>query len=102
MNDTSQGYYRIESLDPERLRQLCIEKEWYTKGTVEAYNAMLTSAKDATVSVGEDLRIAVSKLIEIAENIFSVSETDYTIPMIVRELDKITIKYLATPYDGDI
>lgn len=59
---------------PEKVRTVCIENEWYTRGSNEAYGNMLESCYNRK-------RVTTNFLYEIACDIFihSVMDTDYSI-----------------------
>ena len=56
-----------------KLRMLCIEKNWYTVGTVDEYENFLTGAKKIE-------NVTTADIVSMAENILSHSEVeDYTV-----------------------
>lgn len=66
------------------LRLLCIKHDWYTSGDNAEYSKLL----DMTAS-----RMTTNKLIQIAEDIKSHSDTPYEITDIMHELSQICFSY---------
>lgn len=78
-------YEELKRLSPDAVRNLCIKKEWYTRGDVNAYAAML----DKVWKIEESEKsITPDQLGEIAEDILEHSDTEYTVESIMWELNR--------------
>lgn len=64
------------------LRNLCIEKNWYTKGTNEQYSNLLSFADDKE-------NVTTLDIVRIAEDIKENSITDYPVSSICFEIAEI-------------
>lgn len=75
-------YKEIRILGMNKLRTLCIEKNWYTLGDNEEYSNLLTMAKKKGITT-EDIA-------EMATDIFNHSDCadDYEITDIMYEISK--------------
>ena len=63
--------YQIEetkSWHPERVRECCIENQWYTRGTCEEYDKMLDYVRDS--------KPTVANIFTVAKDIFDHSDFD--------------------------
>ena len=80
------NYGEIRKLSAENVRQLCINKNWYTKGSQEEYVALLNKIEDIRDS---DVSVTANQLGEIAENILEHSDTTYTVESIMWELNRV-------------
>jgi hypothetical protein len=78
-------YEEIRKLSAERVRTLCICKNWYTRGTGEQYTALLEKIQNIEDS---EQSITTDRLGEIAEDILQHSNTDYTVEDIMWELNR--------------
>lgn len=78
-------YEEMKRLDAEAVRNLCIAKNWYTRGDVTAYEAMLNKVWDIEES---EQSITPDQLGEIAEDILEHSDTEYTVESIMYELNQ--------------
>lgn len=78
-------------LDATALRTLCIEHDWYTRGTNEQYAKLFDRLYDED---GCNINLTADKLFEIAEDIYqhSVIE-DYTVDTIMYVLAKASTYY---------
>ena len=78
-------YEEMKRLSPDEVRNLCIKKDWYTRGDVNAYAAML----DKVWKIEESEKsITPDQLGEIAEDILAHSDTEYTAESIMWELNR--------------
>lgn len=79
-------YEEMKRLSPDEVRNLCIKKDWYTRGDVNAYAAML----DKVWKIEESEKsITADQLGEIAEDILAHSDTEYTVESIIWELNRV-------------
>lgn len=78
-------YEEMKILSAEKVRDLCIEKNWYTRGDNNAYAAMLDKVWEIKDS-GKSL--TVDQLGEIAKDILAHSDTMYTVESIMWELNR--------------
>ena len=81
-------YKEVRTVRAESIRSLCVRKDWYTCGTIEDYKALL----DYGFSRKE---ITVKELSDMAALILEYSETDYDIPSVMYELNKICDTYFV-------
>lgn len=78
-------------MSPDRLRALCIERNWYTRGNNEEYSRLLDRVTDCC---GCAENLTTDKLVEIAIDIYDHSEiTYYTIEAILFELSRACYSY---------
>jgi len=70
----------------EDLRQLCIQKNWYTRGTNSEYEKLLELA---------DCEISTATIVFIAEDILKHSETEYPLECICFEIARICYSYFV-------
>lgn len=77
-----QKYREIRKIRTERLRELCISKGWYTRGTTEEYHHLLADL------AGSRENITAEDIVEIAENILEHSETDQELAGICSDIAK--------------
>lgn len=66
----SSSYREIRRLSASRLRTLCIEKNWYTRGDNDEYGHLLIDLADSKETLATD------DIIAIAENIAAHSRLD--------------------------
>lgn len=71
------------SIDPEEVRQVCIECDYYTGGTCKEYYAMLSRYADEVIVSSTDLEKALEFL---AEDIKTHSHTEDSVVEIARKL----------------
>lgn len=81
------GYKEVRRLTSIELRSLCIEENWYTKGTIEEYNNLLCKVAniknvttDDIVEIAQDI-VDHSKIhpdMEFTDVMFAISEKCYT------------------------
>ncbi|MGN0398854.1 MAG: hypothetical protein ACI4EO_01885 [Blautia sp.] len=69
-------YREIRKIRADKLRILCIEENWYTRGDCEAYNHLLFDL------AGNKENITTEDIVEIARDILEHSETDMDIESI--------------------
>lgn len=80
------GYTETRRVEMAMLRDLCIDKNWYTCGDNEEYSNLLRTAAYCE-------NITTDVLVELATDIKSHSETEYEITSIMYELAKICYTY---------
>lgn len=74
-------YTETRILDSTKLRQICIENDWYTRGTNEEYANLFSKLHD---EAGCPENMTTEKLAEIAQDIMEHSEiSDYTITSVM-------------------
>lgn len=78
-------YEEMKILSAGKVRDLCIEKNWYTIGDNNAYAAMLDKVQEIKDS-GKSL--TADQLGEIAKDILAHSDTMYTVESIMWELNR--------------
>lgn len=77
-------YKETRYLSASKLRALCIERDWYTCGDNEEYEALFNRLHDED---GVEIHLDTEKLAEIAQDIMDHSDiTDYTITSVMFEL----------------
>ena len=64
------GYTEIRKADAYKIRQLCIDKNWFTAGTNEEYSNLLKYGFS-------EIAITSDELVEMATLIFEHSEPEY-------------------------
>nr|DAI21840.1 MAG TPA: hypothetical protein [Caudoviricetes sp.] len=70
----------IRRISGAKVRQACIEHDWFTCGDIDAYNALFEFVGDIN---REGKNVSKARLECIAEMIKDNSETDYNIPEIM-------------------
>lgn len=78
-------YTEKRTMDAGTLRNICIQNDWYTRGTCAQYNGLFDRLHDQR---GDMVNLTTAKLAEIAQDIAEHSELpeDYDIPCIMFEL----------------
>ena len=74
------GYKEVRKISADKIRALCISKDWFTNGTNEEYDVLLQYGFS-------DMEITTDELVEMAELILEHSDTDYEIISIMYELN---------------
>lgn len=83
-------YEELKRLSPDAVRNLCIKKEWYTRGDVNAYAAML----DKVWKIEESEKsITPDQLGEIAEDILEHSDTEYAHALDGADMSDVIMQY---------
>lgn len=80
-------YEEMRRLSPDAVRNLCISKDWYTRGNVEEYTKLLNKVWDIEES---EQSITADQLAEIAEDILEHSDTDYNVESVMWELNRVS------------
>ena len=85
-------YKETRILSADKLRALCIERDWYTLGDCEEYSALFDKLRDC---LWQSVEMTTEKLAEIAQDIMEHSDLpeDYTITCIMFELARICTTY---------
>lgn len=73
------------------LRQLCIKRNWYTRGTNAEYDALLDAANKEGI-LTEDI-------VKLAEDIKSHSDTGYPVTSICFEIAEICHSFFAEDWE---
>lgn len=68
------GYKEVRRLGADRLRGLCIEKNWYTCGTNEEYAVVLNMADRENITTNDIVEIAT----DICEHSNNIQFDEYT------------------------
>lgn len=78
-------YTEKRTMDAGTLRSICIQNDWYTRGTCAQYNGLFDRLHDQR---GDLVNLTTAKLAEIAQDIAEHSELpeDYDLPCIMFEL----------------
>jgi hypothetical protein len=79
------GYKETRRIEMDKIRHLCVRKNWFNCGDVYSYDKLLNYSKCENITSDE--------LVEMAELILENSETDYTITDIMFELAEICYSY---------
>lgn len=74
--------YEIREITGADLRNLCIEKKWFTRGTDEEYTKLLNGAEELQ-------HVKTSDIVGIAENILRHSDTEYELSSVCFEIARI-------------
>ena len=74
------GYREVKKISADKIRGLCIAKNWYTNGTEEEYNELLQYGFS-------NMDITTDELVEMATLIKEYSDTDCEITSIMYELN---------------
>lgn len=80
-------YTEVRKIFADDLRNLCIRKNWYTKGTCEEYTHLLH------VMAAEGKNITTGDIVDIAFDIMEHSETDYDLTSICFEVGRIAVTF---------
>ena len=84
-------FTETRTLSASKLRAICIEHDWYTRGTNEEYGRLFDKLTDCC---GCPEHLTTEKLVEIAEDIWEHSEiTDYTIETVLFALARACFTY---------
>ena len=79
-------YIETRTLSTDDLRALCIQNNWYTRGTCEEYEALFDKLYDED---GCHIHLTTEKLAEIAEDIMEHSRIEeYTITTVMFALNR--------------
>lgn len=81
-------YKEVRSIDFESVRSKCIEKNWYTGGTLREYQELADFVYDLE-------EVTVEDLVAIASDILEHSHTEYNLEAILWELNKICNVYFV-------
>ena len=79
------GYKETRKIEMDKIRNLCVRKNWFTCGDVYSYDRLLDYSKCENITTDE--------LVEMAEQILENSETEYGITDIMFELAEICYSY---------
>lgn len=84
-------FKETRTMSASKLRALCIQRNWYTRGTNEEYSRLFDKLNDCC---GCPEHLTTEKLVEIAEDIWDHSNiTDYTIETVLFELARNCYTY---------
>lgn len=62
------GYKEVRKLGASKMRALCCERNWYTKGDIEEYDNLLKQANKENISTDD--------IVEMASNIVDHSDIE--------------------------
>ena len=82
------GYTEIRKISSESLRSLCIKNNWYTNGDNEEYGHLLIDLADSKDNITTD------DIVEIAQDIYDHSYTDYDVESIMFAVLQIANTYI--------
>lgn len=80
-------YKEIRKISADSIRNLCVTKNWYTKGTNEDYRHLLVDLVDNK----ED--ITTEDIVEIAQDIMEHSDTDQELTSICFDVARIAVTF---------
>lgn len=81
------GYKEVRRIFADDLRNLCIEKGWYTRGDGKAYaHLLIGKAQDKE-------NITTDDIVEIAQDIIDHSDTDQEITSIMFDVARIAVTF---------
>lgn len=78
-------YREVRRIFAEDLRELCIRKNWYTRGDSKAYSHLLNELAH------EKENITTDDIVEIAQDILEHSNTDQELTSICLEVARIAV-----------
>lgn len=81
------GYREVRKIHADSLRNLCIEKHWYTRGDCEAYKHLLNDLAESKENITTD------DIVEIVQDIIEHSETDQDFASICFDVARIAITF---------
>lgn len=77
------GYREVRRIYAEELRNLCVEKGWYTRGTGSEYCHLLNDLAH------EKENITTDDIVEIAKDILEHSDTDQELTSVCFDVARI-------------
>lgn len=80
-------YKEIRKISADSIRNLCVTKNWYTKGTNEDYRHLLVDLVDNKEN------ITTEDIVEIAQNIMDHSSTDQELTSICFDVARIAVTF---------
>lgn len=80
-------YREIRKISADSIRNLCIAKNWYTRGTNEDYRHLLVDLADNKEN------ITTEDIVEIAQNIMDHSSTDQELTSICFDVARIAVTF---------
>ena len=81
------GYREIRKIYADSLRNLCIAKNWYTRGNNEEYGHLLYDMAEGKENITTD------DIVEIAQDITEHSDTDQEITSICFDIARIAVTF---------
>lgn len=81
------GYREVRKIHADSLRNLCIEKNWYTRGSNEAYSNLLCNM------AADKENITADDIIEIVQDIIEHSETDQEFTSVCFDVARIAVTF---------
>lgn len=82
------GYAEVRKVSACSLRSLCIKNNWYTNGDNEEYSHLLIDLADDKDNITTD------DIVEIAQDIYDHSDTDYDVESIMFAVLQIASTYI--------
>lgn len=80
-------YKEIRKIHADSLRNLCIEKWWYTKGDCEAYKHLLYDMAEGKENITTD------DIVEIVQDIIEHSETNQEFTSVCFDVARISVTF---------
>lgn len=80
-------YREVRRILSEDLRELCIRKNWYTRGDCKAYSHLLNELAH------EKENITTDDIVEIAQDILEHSNTDQELTSICFDVARIAVSF---------
>lgn len=81
------GYREIRKIHADSLRNLCIAKNWHTRGNNEEYGHLLYDMAEGKENITTD------DIVEIAQDITEHSDTDQEITSICFDIARIAVTF---------
>lgn len=81
------GYREVRKIIKDDLRNLCIEKRWYTRGDNASYNHLLDDL------AGDKENITTDDIVEIALDIMEHSNTEQELTSICFDIARIAVTF---------
>lgn len=81
------GYREVRKIHADSLRNLCIKKNWYTRGSNEEYSILLCNM------AADKENITTDDIVEIAQDIIEHSETDQEFASICFDIARIAVTF---------
>lgn len=81
------GYREIRKIHADSLRNLCIEKNWYTSGNCTEYSHLLYEMASGKENITTD------DIVEIVQDIIEHSETDQEFTSVCFDVARIAVTF---------
>lgn len=81
------GYKEVRRISADSIRNLCITKNWYTRGNTEEYSYLLYEMAERKDNITTD------DIVEIAQDIIEHSNTDQEFTSICFDIARIAVTF---------